>query len=53
MLFFSNIYLGAFEIEDEATDFVRCKIESLYANKVDPFKEGKLSQNAYFLYMVT
>ena len=37
------IFVGAFEVEDEATEFVRCKIESLYANKVDPFKEGRLS----------
>ena len=36
-----TIFIGAFEVEDEATEFVRCKIESLYANKVDPFKEGR------------
>ena len=32
---------GRFRAGPEATEFVRCKIESLYANKVDPFKEGR------------
>lgn len=33
--------LGAFETDDEATEFVKCKIESMVANKVDSSKDGK------------
>ncbi|XP_060561507.1 TBC1 domain family member 9B-like [Ruditapes philippinarum] len=33
--------LGAFETDDEATEFVKCKIESMVANKVDPIKEDE------------
>ncbi|XP_053384071.1 TBC1 domain family member 9-like isoform X2 [Mercenaria mercenaria] len=33
--------LGAFETDDEATEFVRCKIESMVANKVDQSKDDE------------
>lgn len=33
--------LGAFETDDEATDFVKCKIESMVANKVDAIKDDE------------
>ena len=34
--------LGAFENEDDATEFVKCKIESMLANEVKALDHGRL-----------
>ena len=34
---------GRFPAGPGATEFARCKIESLYTNKVDPFKEVRFT----------